>query len=58
MDSYTIDKLRKIEKELRKASNMHAAQADRIDACIRRSRSENNSDSYSSRKSKVKGEKK
>ena len=50
MDAYTIEKLRKIAKELRKASNMHAEQADRIDACIKRAES---GGSYSSRKRKA-----
>lgn len=56
MDSYTINKLRQIEKELRKASKMHAGQADKISACIKRSQSKGGEKSYSSRKDRAKGE--
>ena len=56
MDSYTINKLRQIEKELRKASKMHAGQADRIEQCIKRAQSKGGQKSYSSRKDRAKGE--
>ena len=52
MDAKTVSKIKKIEAELRKASQLHASQADRLEA-IRKGEAV-----YSSRKRKAKKESK